>query len=335
MRKRRNYIANYAKEDSADARDIRNLFRQFVSVKVSEGVSEGTVHQYEENFGFFREYIEKHGNNFDVEFITQDYLRNWITYMQYDHVQFRKVATRKVKDIGLKPATINTRIKTMRVMFNTLHREHLIEDNPMKFIKNVTEPEETIEVLSDKEIARLLGVMDKSYYTVYRDYVLTVLLLDSMLRITEAITLTRDDIDREIGVIKVRANVAKSRKARAVPVSDKVIRMLDELMKENDQEFRSKFVFATSEDSYYDRHTYNQRMKNYGKVAYINKNIHAHLFRHTAATRWLENGGGIEELRLILGHSKYDMVKRYAHVSSTSIVKAAKQYSFTSNMPDI
>src|SRR5690606_10217170 len=98
---------------------------------------------------------------------------------------------------------------------------------------------------------------------------------------------------------------------------------------------RSQYVFATGEDSYYDRNTFNQRLKDYGNAAQITKNMHAHLFRHTAATRWLENGGGMEELRLILGHSKYDMVKRYAHVSRKSLVKAAKEYSITAKLPGI
>lgn len=332
MKKRRNYTANHAKQQAADSQDIRVLFRNFVSVKVSEGVSEGTVNQYEDNFAFFCEFVERKGEGFDVATITTDFLREWIMHMQFDHIQFRKVSTRKAKPVGLKPATINTRIKTIRVMFNTLKRERLIEVNPVESISNVSEPEELIEVLTDKEIVRLLSVMDKSYYTVYRDYVLTVLLLDSMMRISEAVRLTRKDIDRDAGVVIVRAQIAKSRKARAVPVSDKTIRMLDELMKENDHEIRSEYVFATGEESYYDRQTYNQRLKNYALSAHIKKNVHPHLFRHTAATRWLENGGGMEELRLILGHAKYDMVMRYAHVSSTSVVKAAKEFSITSKM---
>lgn len=332
MRKRRNYVANHAKQESVDNKDIRNLFRQFVSIKVAEGVSGGTVKQYEENFRFFHEYIERHGNDFSVDLVTSEFIREWITYMQFDHIQYRKVATRKVKEVGLKPATINTRIKTIRVMFNTLYNERLITNNPIDRIKNVYEPEEPIVILSDKEIVRLLGVMDKSYYTVYRDYVLTILLLDTMLRVTEAVSLKYDDINRESGVIIVRASIAKSRKSRAVPVSDRTLRLLDELMKENDHQYRSSYVFATGEDSFYDRHTYNQRLKNYAASAHIRKNVHPHLFRHTAATSWLENGGGMEELRMILGHSKYDMVKRYAHVSSKSIVKAAKEYSITTKL---
>ena len=334
MRKRRNYVANHARKGEQDKDDFRNLFRKFVSIKVSEGISEGTVNQYEENFAFVSEYIDMRGESYDVEALTTDFIREWVTYMQFEHVQFRTVKHRREKQVGLAPSTINTRLKTLRVLFNTLYRERLIDANPMAQIKNVVEPEEEIVVLTEREIRRLLGVMDKSYYTTYRDYVLTMFLLDTMMRISEAVQTERDDIDRDAGVIKIRANIAKNRKARSVPISDKVIRLLEELMKENDVEAYSQYVFASSEDGYYNRHTYNQRLKGYAEVAHINKRLHAHLMRHTAATKWLENGGGIEELRRILGHSKYDMVKRYSHVSSKSIVEASRKYSVIANLDE-
>lgn len=334
MRKRRNYVANHAKRGEQDSEDIRNLFRKFVSIKVSEGISDGTVGQYEVNIAFFYEYIAMREVGYGINSITPDFIREWATYMQYEHVQFRTIKHRREKHVGLAPSTINTRLKTLRVMFNTLTTERLIDANPMAQIKNVAEPEEEIEVLSDRELRRMIGVMDKSFYTSYRDYVLTMLLLDTMMRISEAVQTERSDIDRDAGVIKIRASVAKNRKARNVPVSDRVIRLLDELTKENDHERYSDYVFAAG-DSYYDRHKYNQRLKDYADLAHINKRVYAHLIRHTAATRWLENGGGMEELRLILGHSKYDMVKRYAHVSSKSIVEASRKFSISTNFSDV
>lgn len=42
--------------------------------------------------------------------------------------------------------------------------------------------------------------------------------------------------------------------------------------------------------------------------------VHAHRFRHTFATRYLSNGGEMERLRRILGHTSYVMVMRYVHL---------------------
>ena len=42
--------------------------------------------------------------------------------------------------------------------------------------------------------------------------------------------------------------------------------------------------------------------------------VHAHKFRHTFATEYLRQGGEIERLRRILGHTSYVMVMRYLHL---------------------
>ena len=55
--------------------------------------------------------------------------------------------------------------------------------------------------------------MDKDAYTTFRDYVLTVFLLDTMLRVSEAVTLRKTDMNKEVGLVIVRASVAKNRKA--------------------------------------------------------------------------------------------------------------------------
>lgn len=197
MKKRRNFVANHSKLPEIESNDIRSLFKAFVKIKISEGIAIRTIKQYETNFTQFCDYVELFGGNYGVEAITTEFVREWLTYMQKDHVQFRKIAHRKTKSVGLKPATINTRLKTMKVMFNTLHANRLIKRNPLEGVSNVMQPEELIEVLSNMEITRILNTMDKTYYTSFRDYVLTILLLDGMLRITEATHLQRTDIDRK------------------------------------------------------------------------------------------------------------------------------------------
>lgn len=335
MRKRRNTSANHSRPIEYESDDIRELYRLFVRIKLSEGIAENTVKQYDTNFGQFLRYVEYRGGNYSAKAITTEFIRDWITYMLNDQVQFERITHRTEKAVGLAPATVNTRLKTIRVMFGTLHKNLVIPNNPMASVKNVREPEELIDVLTDAEIRRLLSAMDRTYYTSFRDYVLTVLLLDAMLRITEATTLKRSDVDFEGGFVAIRGNIAKSRIARLVPVTSRTMTLIRELIRENEYSTDSEYVFATEKGTPYDRNRYNQRLKDYANRAFIDKAVHPHLLRHTAATRWLENGGSLEELRRILGHSKYEMVKRYAHVNNKTLKASANAHSLVNRLSDM
>lgn len=66
---------------------------------------------------------------------------------------------------GLAPSTINTRLKTLRVLFKTLYDEGLIENNPMQGIKNVREPEEEIVILDEDELRLLFAAPNLSMPT--------------------------------------------------------------------------------------------------------------------------------------------------------------------------
>lgn len=44
-------------------------------------------------------------------------------------------------------------------------------------------------------------------------------------------------------------------------------------------------------------------------------NIYPHLLRHTFATSFILGGGSLEILRVLMGHSGYDVTKEYLHIS--------------------
>jgi site-specific recombinase XerD len=58
-----------------------------------------------------------------------------------------------------------------------------------------------------------------------------------------------------------------------------------------------------------------QLIKQYAKQAGINRNIHAHMFRHGFAVYFLRNGGGLNALQQILGHSTLQSTTVYTKLA--------------------
>ncbi|MFC1892558.1 tyrosine-type recombinase/integrase [Chloroflexota bacterium] len=55
--------------------------------------------------------------------------------------------------------------------------------------------------------------------------------------------------------------------------------------------------------------------------------LHAHLCRHTFATRFLINGGDVFTLQQILGHSTLEMVRHYVNLAANHIAMQHQRFS--------
>lgn len=312
-----------------ESQSLTHLFNIFLHVKEAEGKAPGTIRQYKANFHYFIEYLNEKEITQEASAITADIIRNYIVYMRSEKVKFEshRFKTEDHKTVGLAESTINTRLKTLRVFFGYLTDEGMIDTNPTAKIKNLNEPLEEIDTLTVEELRHLLNAPNKRKFSDFRDFVLMNVLLDAMLRIGEATTLTIHDVDLEKSIIHVRGKNAKSRKYRIIPIQKQTSKLIAELITENKVDFDSEYIFLTNYGEPIDRNCFNKRLKTYAKQACIKKNVHAHLFRHTAATLALEAGMDLRHLQLLLGHSDLRMVLRYTHLSRRSLIEQQNQYS--------
>ncbi|WP_141130702.1 tyrosine-type recombinase/integrase [Virgibacillus dokdonensis] len=300
--------------------DLPILFRTFLSIKIAEGKAESTIKQYEDNYAYFERFLELREMPKSFSELNRTLFRDYITYMQKEIITFdgHHYKSKKQRKKGLASGTINTRLKTLRVMFRCLYEEEITSNNPMAGIKNIPDPVDNIEVLSIDEMRGLLQAPDKTSYAGMRDVSLLYLSIDSMARIGELTQLKSNDFDFDHNTVTIRAGVAKNRKPRTLPLRPATTKLVKRLVLAN-EDFDTEYVFLTNYGEPIDRDLFRKRLYEYGDKAKIKKKVHPHLLRHSAATAFLEDGGSIRHLQMLLGHSDLRMVLRYTHLSNKAV----------------
>lgn len=160
-------------------------------------------------------------------------------------------------------------------------------------------------------------------------------MLNTRLRIGEAVALHGEQIDRVADVITVDRifciasnrvlNVTKSCPLRQIGMNDAIKAALEAI-------FRNSPLFTTPEENplrsdYVIKTVFPQACKKAGV-----KHIGCHGLRHTYASHFMMNGGNVYDLQKILGHRDVKTTERYAHLSKDHIKRKSAIVSFTGNL---
>ena len=314
---------------------LDDLFRTFLAVKSAEGRADNTMQQYRDNYSYFNRYLDDHGISSEFDNMDRHLIREYIRYMREDAIKFEghKYKADKQRTRGLSPSTVNTRVKTLQTTFRCLVDEEVIPYNPIEGVKRIPDPDELTEVLTIEELKQILKAPDKSTFAGFRDHTLMHVLIDGMMRISEAANLRVSDFDFTQDTVTIRAKIAKSRKYRTLPLKPITSRLVERLIQAN-ANFNSDYVFLMNYGEPVTRDHFRKRLKGYAKTANIKKNVYPHLLRHTSATLFLEDGGDIRHLQMLLGHADLRMVVRYTHLSDKALKDQHTKHSPINKISD-
>ncbi len=156
-------------------------------------------------------------------------------------------------------------------------------------------------------------------------------LLDGMMRVSEAINTTVNDYSMHDNTVTIRAETAKSRKTRTLPLKPITLRLLKRLIEAN-EDFDNPYVFLTNYGEKITRDHFRKRLNDHAEVVGIRKNVYPHILRHSAATAFLESGGDMRHLQMLLGHADLRMVVRYTHLSNKALRAQHTKYSPINNV---
>lgn len=124
--------------------------------------------------------------------------------------------------------TVNLRVRRLHAFMRFCYTEGYINESIHENFKPIIVPEDTIQSLTPGEVKLLISSIDDQYYASYRDKKMILVLLDTMVRISELLEIKRSTVDLKAGFIQLEAIDTKTRKARIVPLSSKSIKLLTE-----------------------------------------------------------------------------------------------------------
>jgi site-specific recombinase XerD len=234
---------------------------------------------------------------------------------------------------GLSGHTINCYLRSLRIFFSWLVSEGIIESNPFDRVKIPRPPRKVIPTFSDSQIQQLLNAIDIRTAEGYRDYTIILTLLDTGTRVSELCNLKPDDLRLEEGMLKA---LGKGNKERLIPIGKQVQRLLWRYIDRYRPEpatAKGDFLFLTQDGKPLTKDRVEKIMAYYGKKAEL-KGVRCspHTLRHTAAVKFLRNGGDVFSLQRMLGHSSLEMTRRYCELADIDVKRAHMTASPVDNL---
>jgi site-specific recombinase XerD len=278
------------------------LFEQFIREKIYlDNVSRHTS-------DFYRRTWEKLGRLVGTERLDNETLHTFVVRM---------------REKGLCPQSVNDYTASLNSFLSWLYNNGHLTDRLR--IKRLKVEQKVIQTFSEAQLNAILSFKPKTFLD-WRLYALCCLLIDTGLRISEALTIRMHSVDFDNMLIKVRG---KGNKERVVPMSPRLRQILVRYLKKRTAP--GDFLFCTSTGGEYIDGNARKNLKDFCTVLGITGvRCSFHTFRHTFAYMYARSfakltgsaENGILHLQKQLGHTTLAMTRRYVELQPEDLQAA-------------
>jgi len=265
--------------------------------------------------------LEKALSDNSIEAYERDLLK-LETYLADLHVKAEDASNEILRDfiieiasLGIHPRSQARVLSSIRSFYHFLIYKNKRDDDPTELLESPKTGLRLPEVLSVKEIDRIIEAIDLSKAEGQRNKAIIETLYGSGLRVSELINLELSKIYFAEGYMLVEG---KGSKQRLVPLSPQSIRQI-ELWKVDRNLLRVKkgsedVLFLNRRGGKLTRAMIFTIVKELAAMAGIRKNVSPHTFRHSFATHLLENGANLRAIQQLLGHESITTTELYTHI---------------------
>lgn len=215
---------------------------------------------------------------------------------------------RRLMDDGCGPATIASIISGLRSFLRFLKSVRGLPVYDAAEVRRPKIPKREVDYLSPEEVQRFFDAIPARTPSGLRDRVLAQVLFTSGMRISEALGLSRADIDWDTREAQI---IGKGNKQRKVYFSEIALDWVREYLRYRHDLNPALFVTNGEDPQRLQAQGTWRRFKRYAKLAGMGRRVYPHMFRHTMATTLLANGCPIGHIRALLGHEHLTTTCRY------------------------
>lgn len=193
-------------------------------------------------------------------------------------------------------------------------------------------PERSVEFLSREELDRLLEAVGNQKVQELRDAAILETLYSTGLRVSELLSLNRDQVDLKRKEFMVRG---KGRKNRIVFLSTPAAAKIAAYLACRKDNFDPLFIshgrsasqdITMGEKRRLSRVSIENIVRLYARKAGIIKKVTPHTLRHSFATELLINGADIRSVQEMLGHASITTTQIYTHITNKKLREVHEKY---------
>jgi integrase/recombinase XerC len=263
--------------------------------------------------------VEKDASRHTIRGYRSD-LREFLDFLGREgHTDLAKVDGRLVRRFlaglhqrRLERSSVARKLSAIRSYFRFMVRRGRAERNAAREVDSPRLPRKLASFLPIDETHVLLDGPIPSA----RDRALLELLYGSGLRVSEAVGLDLEDVDRDRRTLRV---LGKGRRERVVPFGEAAASALDQYLGERRESpgplfrnVRGRRLGVRSVQTIVRRHA---------RASGLTRRVSPHTLRHTFATHMLDAGADLRVIQDLLGHRRLSTTQRYTHVSGDQLMR--------------
>ena len=262
--------------------------------------SELTVCRYEQSLRDFESYFKNRDGQLSWESVDSDIIRDWMESMM---------------DKGDMASTVNSSLSAVRSFFRFALSRGLVTHDPSYVVKGPKKQKPLPQFVREEEMNRLLDTpqMWGEGFAGLRARTIIIMFYETGIRLAELIGLDVTDVDFAAHQIKV---TGKRNKQRIIPFGAELEAVLREyITQRNDQLQVDQALVLSDKGKRMTRSQVEKIVKRHLSLTTTLKKRTPHVLRHSFATAMLNNGAGLEDVRLLLGHESVATTQIYTHTT--------------------